>query len=51
MNKCKYRSEKQSVKENVKTQLSDFLNVQDEDFRMAAAYLLRKNEELYRRLS
>ncbi len=31
--------------------VADLLSVQREDFRSAAAYVLRKNEELYRRLA
>lgn len=38
-------------KQIVSAAVSDLLNVQDQDFRMAAEYVLRKNEELYRRLS
>lgn len=31
--------------------ITDLLNREAEDFRSAAAYVLRKNEELYRRLA
>jgi hypothetical protein len=31
--------------------VADLLSAQREDFRTAAAYVLRKNEELYRRLA
>ena len=31
--------------------VADLLSAQPEDFRSAAAYVLRKNEELYRRLA
>ncbi len=35
----------------VKAAISDLISVEDEDFRSAADYVIRKNEELYRRLS
>jgi hypothetical protein len=31
--------------------VADLLSAQREDFRTAASYVLRKNEELYRRLA
>lgn len=34
-----------------KAAISDLISVRDEDFRCAADYVIRKNEELYRRLS
>lgn len=34
-----------------KAAISDLISVREEDFRSAADYVIRKNEELYRRLS
>ena len=34
-----------------KAAISDLISVGDEDFHSAADYVIRKNEELYRRLS
>ena len=39
------------LQELVRTAIEDFLLCQAEDFSQAARYVLKKNEELYKRLS